>query len=265
MADVPRDTASASGRRPPPPFRLAAVDAVTSLSPRMAEVTLRGDGLESLVPDDPAASVRLLLPEPGDDGIEIPEWNGNEFLRRDGGRPVIRTFTPRRGRPGSLDLDVVIHDGGAASAWVQRAAPGAPVALSGPGRGYRLDPEASGYLLAGDETAIPAISQLLEVIPPEIPVRVMVELSHADARQPLPEHPQAAVSWHDLTEAVGRGGGLLNAIGDIEIEPGLRIWAAGEAAAMFRIRRHLFDERGVARSRAAVRGYWKAERPSGQA
>jgi NADPH-dependent ferric siderophore reductase len=35
------------------------------------------------------------------------------------------------------------------------------------------------------------------------------------------------------------------------------VWAAGEAAAMQRIRRHLFDEREVPRAQATVRGYWK--------
>jgi NADPH-dependent ferric siderophore reductase len=38
------------------------------------------------------------------------------------------------------------------------------------------------------------------------------------------------------------------------------VWAAGEAAAMQRLRRHLFDERGVPRSAAVVRGYWKRGR-----
>jgi NADPH-dependent ferric siderophore reductase len=31
----------------------------------------------------------------------------------------------------------------------------------------------------------------------------------------------------------------------------------GEAAAMQRIRRHLFEDRGLPRSQASVRGYWK--------
>jgi len=35
------------------------------------------------------------------------------------------------------------------------------------------------------------------------------------------------------------------------------VWVAGEAAAVQRIRRALFEERGVPRSRATVRGYWK--------
>ena len=39
--------------------------------------------------------------------------------------------------------------------------------------------------------------------------------------------------------------------------PEVRVWAAGEAAAMQRIRRFLFDERALPRSRTVIRGYWK--------
>jgi NADPH-dependent ferric siderophore reductase len=35
------------------------------------------------------------------------------------------------------------------------------------------------------------------------------------------------------------------------------VWAAGEAAAMQRIRKHLFDERNAPRDHTTVRGYWK--------
>jgi NADPH-dependent ferric siderophore reductase len=35
------------------------------------------------------------------------------------------------------------------------------------------------------------------------------------------------------------------------------VWAAGEAAAVQRIRRHLFEELAVARSHTWIRGYWK--------
>jgi NADPH-dependent ferric siderophore reductase len=38
------------------------------------------------------------------------------------------------------------------------------------------------------------------------------------------------------------------------------VWVAGEAAAMQRIRTHLFDGRGLTRSQATVRGYWKLGR-----
>ena len=45
-----------------------------------------------------------------------------------------------------------------------------------------------------------------------------------------------------------------------ELTAGTRIWAAGEAAAVQRLRKHYFDERGVPRSHATIRGYWKVGR-----
>jgi len=38
------------------------------------------------------------------------------------------------------------------------------------------------------------------------------------------------------------------------------VWVAGEAASVQRIRKHLFDQRGMTRSAATVRGYWKQGR-----
>jgi len=39
-----------------------------------------------------------------------------------------------------------------------------------------------------------------------------------------------------------------------------KVWVAGEAAAVQRIRRHLFEERGLTRLSVHVRGYWKTGR-----
>jgi NADPH-dependent ferric siderophore reductase len=50
---------------------------------------------------------------------------------------------------------------------------------------------------------------------------------------------------------------LFAAIRGADLDPGIRVWVAGEAAAVQRIRRHLFEDRGLPRSQASVRGYWK--------
>ncbi|MEZ5383495.1 MAG: SIP domain-containing protein [Microthrixaceae bacterium] len=55
------------------------------------------------------------------------------------------------------------------------------------------------------------------------------------------------------------GEALCEEIERLEDVPGTA-WVAGEAAAMQRIRRHLFEERGHSRSQATVRGYWKLGR-----
>ncbi len=246
-------------RREPPPFRRVAVEGIGELSPRLVRVGFAGESLQGFAIEQPAASVRLLLPSPGAAGLEVPTWNGNEFLLADGQRPIIRTFTPRHFDAAELrlDLDIVIHDGGAASSWVESARRGDAAAISGPGRGYAIDGGASAMLLAGDETALPAICQLIEYIPPEMAVRAMIEIVHDDAEIALPAHPRLTAHWLVLDACDAPGAALIAAVRTAPIPDGTRVWAAGEAAAMHQVRRHLFEERMLGRSDATVRGYWK--------
>src|SRR5438552_8548376 len=137
---IERDPAPARTRREPPRFRRVEVRRVEPASPRLVRVTLAGPDLAGLTVEEPAASVRLLLPASDTEGLAMPRWNGNEFLLPDGRRPTIRTFTPRRLDREVLELDIeaVIHGDGVASRWAAAAEPGMPAAISGPGRGYAI-------------------------------------------------------------------------------------------------------------------------------
>lgn len=228
------------------------------LTPRMMKLTFAGPELQGLTVEEPAASVRLLVPSPESGELVIPTWNGNEFLLPDGERPVIRTFTPPRRDADATELDlwVVIHEGGAASAWAEAAAPGDPAAVSGPGRGYDIDADAPAFFLAGDETALPAIAQLVAELPSAARVEVHVEIVHPDAELPLPRHPNATVAWHVLPRGAAPGDALVAAVESADLDPGGRVWAAGEAAGMHRIRK-LVAAREFPRNQSTVRGYWK--------
>jgi NADPH-dependent ferric siderophore reductase len=252
-------TATRRLRREPPAFRHVEVRRIERLTPRMIRVTLGGAELAGFTVEQPAASVRVLLPTPGGADLVVPSWNGNEFLLPEGRRPTIRTLTPWQVDPDALELDVgiVIHGSGVASDWALSAEPGLPAAISGPGRGYTVEGDAPAYLVAGDETAIPAITQVLDAVPDETPVQVRVEVAHPDGRLALPEHPGASVEWCDLPSRAAPGDALGAAVRDLELAHGTRVWAAGEAAAVQRIRRHLFDDRGLSRAQTSVRGYWK--------
>jgi NADPH-dependent ferric siderophore reductase len=229
------------------------------LSPRLVLVTLTGPDLDGLVIEQPGSSVRVLLPSPGEAELVVPRWNGNEFLLPDGRRPAIRTFTPGpvNGRGGQIDVRVVLHGRGVASEWAESAVGGDPAAISGFGRGYVVDQDAAAFLVAGDETAIPAIGQVIEALPRDAPVQVVIEVADACARIDLPAPPRAEVGWFVLPPAAAPGDALVTEVGGAEIPPGTRVWASGEAAAMQRVRRHLFEERGVPRGHTSVRGYWK--------
>lgn len=248
-------------RREPPSFRQVIADRIADLTPHMRRITFGGSELQGLVIDKPASSVRLLMPSSASHKLVIPQWNGNEFLLPGDRRPLIRTLTPRylRSNPVELDVDVVVHGDTGLSGWAKRVQPGDAAAISGPGRGYEIDPAADPLLLLGDESAIPAIAQLLEATPPTTPVVVHIEVAHADARLDLPDHPNASIDWHDLppdkppwaTLAVGS---LVEGLSETA-----RVWAAGEAAGVQRVRKLLTDL-GVDRSQTTVRGYWKIGR-----
>lgn len=255
-----------TGRRPPPPFRRVTVLRSEALSPRMTRITLTGPELVGLTVQQPAASVRVLLPSAGKREVVLPGWAGNEFLLPDGRRPTIRTLTPRRldPRKRELEVDVVIHDGGVASEWARTAQPGDQSAVSGPARGYRVDHDAPDFFLGGDETAMPAISQLLECLPAGKPVHAEIEIAGPSARTALlPERPDATVKWLNLPPGATPGEALVAAVQTADLGAETRIWIAGEAAAVQRVRRHLFEDRGVPRARASVRGYWKHGRSGG--
>jgi NADPH-dependent ferric siderophore reductase len=150
-----------------------------------------------------------------------------------------------------------VHDGGAASNWAGAAQVDAPAAISGPGRGYAVDADAHDYFVGGDETAIPAISQLLEELPTDARVHVAIEIADPRARLNLPAHPGASVQWHEASDGAPAGAALFDALRAADLAPTTKIWMAGEAAAVQRIRKHLFDERGIARRDAWIRGYWE--------
>ena len=245
-------------RREPPPFRRLRVRRAEALSPRMRRIVLAGAELAGFELDAPGASVRLLVPPHRADSVVIPVWTGNQFELEAGRRAAIRTFTPRRFDAEQLELtiDVVLHGRGVASGWAVVAEPGDEAAVSGPGRGYEIDAGARSFLLAGDESAVPAISQLLEAIPAEVAVTGAVELADEEARLALPDHSGATVTWHVTPQGEPPGGAFASAVESLAELPEL-IWVAGEAAAVQRVRKHLFEARGVRRERVTARGYWK--------
>ena len=247
-------------RREPPPLVPVTVTERAEVTPRLLRLEFNGHGIDGMLVE-PAASVRLLVPSPGVDELVLPEWNGNEFLLPDGERPALRTFTPLdAGATDRLRLEIVRHPGGAVSEWAERVAVGDPAALSGPGRGATFPPETETFHLLGDETALPAIAQLLEWLPRDATVTVHAEVLTDDAIRPLPGRPGAEITWLVQPPDGRPGDRLVAAARELPMPEHSHVWAAGEAASMQAIRKHCFDERGMPRSRTTIRGYWKPAR-----
>ena len=248
-----------STTKPTRRFRLVEVVAVRPLTPRLVQVALAGDALDGFEIAAPTQHVKLLFPGPGEDAPALPEF-GPDGLRFPEGRPrpTMRTFTPRRFDAASttLEVDFVLHGEGPASAWARQAAPGQRIAVAGPGGRMPLPLGPGRWIVAGDESAIPAIATLLEALPASASAEVYVEVD--DASDEIEFESEAAVAATWLHRSPGHfGQTLAAAVSDVDVSGAAGVWIACEATAVRKIRRALLTERGADPTSLVTRGYWR--------
>ncbi len=126
--------------------------------------------------------VRVFFGDPGFDSF-VPNAFTDAYAKLEFGgpeEPVLRTYTIRSVDPvkREIAIDFVVHgDAGVAGPWAASAAAGDVLRLRGPGGAFAPDPAADWYLLAGDETAIPAISASVEKLDASAVGRVIIEVA----------------------------------------------------------------------------------------
>ncbi|MEV6599792.1 siderophore-interacting protein [Actinoplanes sp. NPDC051346] len=242
--------------------RLLQVRAARRVTPNLVRVTLGGAALAGFQGPAPADHVKVffpigdadlpLMPTLGPDGL-VPPPAGSP-------RPVYRDYTIRAHRPedDEIDLDFVIHGEGPASTWAERASPGQSVGVLGP-RGSVLVPrDLDWYLIAGDETALPAIARWLEQLPAGCRVLAYIEVADAAEEQELAYAADVSLTWlHRDGAEPGTTSLLFDAIAAAELPSGDGFaWVAGEATTLKPIRRHLRGL-GLHPETVDVDGYWK--------
>ena len=231
---------------------LLTVTAVTPLTPRMVRVTFTGDRLAD-VGTWPDQQLKLLFPRQGGSAL-VPEaedtgtWYQAYLAMPEDQRPWMRSFTVRKLEDGVLTVDFVLHgDHGPASRWAATARPGDVIGRFGPSRDYARPLGTADLLVfAGDETALPAIGSLLEVLPAGQRFLAFVEVAHQDEEQDLP-----GVRW------VHRSAGedLVSVVRQADVTDSW-VWLGGEASAVRALRRH-FVGLGVSRKDIEFAGYWR--------
>jgi NADPH-dependent ferric siderophore reductase len=250
------ETAGRRTRRPATKLWRVPVRRVERVTPRLARVTVGGDELADFVSAGTDQNVMLYFYP---DDVELPEPLTLESARGMWSRvrPLTRTYTIRRHDPAAreVDFDFVLHDdAGPASDWARSAAPGDRLIFVGPSPAYRPDPTAAWHLLAGDETALPAIAAILRELPAGSVTRVFAEVEDAAEELPL----AAPVTWVHR----GTGGTLAAAVAAADLPPGrVDAWLAGERTSMVELRAHLLDERGFDRRSVRPTTYWRRGEP----
>ncbi|MFG1961200.1 siderophore-interacting protein [Nonomuraea sp. NPDC049028] len=289
------------------PFRMfdVRVNRLARLSPTFLRVTFEGEDLHHFADNGFDQRIKLILPVDGH-GLEhlpsgpdwFPRWRGLP----DALRNPLRTYTARLVRPEAreVDVDVVMHDhgDGPVARWAADVRPGAVAVLLGPdarhdgphgGLEFHPPSDTGAVLIAGDETAVPAICSILERLPVGYEGEALMEVPCADDFLPVETASGVKVTW--LARADEERGALLvpavraaadrllpplptpDSFQDIDVDVEelwevpeeapygpLYAWLAGEAAVIKSLRRHLVAERGMDKRAVAFMGYWRLGR-----
>lgn len=213
------------------------VTAAQELSPNFRRITFGGYSLRDFGVHGGTLDLRvkLMIPSLAADGtpLPLPEFRMTEsgwyreWLAMDPAtRGSMRTYTVRRERLDAvypeIDVDFVLHfdesgNGGPAANWALTAKPGDALTLIGPNNraahcvtaetysGIEWRPGmAQRVLLAGDETAVPAISAILESLPSYMSGHAILEVPEAGDFQDLKTAADVKITWLARGAAIGR-------------------------------------------------------------
>ncbi len=165
--------------------------------PGMIRLTLNAERIASLLD---GLHVKLMRPPKG--YIDDPEWprvadNGVTVWPNGESELHVRYYTLRDVRPekNEVDIDVVQHAGGMIADWAEHANIGDQIGLMGPAGEPSLPNTDGPVLLAGDETALPAIARILEAAPAPMDGTVLIAFpEQADPYFYLPDTAMNVIS-----------------------------------------------------------------------
>lgn len=231
-------------------FRMVRLAARQWLTPGYVRVRLEGpdligfaslganDHIRVFFPDGPPASIEELRASPS------------------------REYTPLGwdAEAGWLDLEFVIHGGGVAASWAATAELGAIVGVGGPRGSAVLVGRPDQWLLAGDETAVPAMRRFAHSMDADAVGRIIVEVPDVDHELPIDAPAGVVVEQvHRGTEAPGVAlARRLDALGAADRPEGdVFGFVAAEQAIVKPARALLQDRWNLPADAFVAKGYWK--------
>lgn len=244
-----------------PDLREIRVISVRNISPHMRRVTVACDDTEHFAHG--GLHFRLLIPPKG----RTPVWpklraDGRIEWAKDEDALTVRIYTFRSIdlERGEIDIDFVLHEGEnmPGAEWAVNAQPGDIAGAIGPGGGGV--PDATSMILAGDETALPAISRIAAEVPAGTQLRIFLEVDGPSEELPLPSAGTIDLIWmHRNGAPAGTMGLIENAIKGAlaDADADTFVWAGCERSEAKRIRDFLKAERGHDRHKMSIGAYWE--------
>lgn len=252
-----------------------SVVAVSDPAPWLRRLTLHVPGLRGYAVLGPDEYVGLVMPRPGTELPDLSSVTGPNPRPVIGAmpeevRPDVRWYTVREWRAESceLDIEVVLHpagevDEGPGATWVRHARVGDPVAVQTGSASYPARTGEEVRLVAGDETAYPAIAGVLEAARGSAStLHVFLEVGEDGVLPALPHPGRGSLTVVPRGDR-RPGERLLEAIRGADLPTLDHGWVSGEQELAATVRRHLVSDRGLARTSVYFCAYWILGRPRG--
>ncbi|MFT4111106.1 siderophore-interacting protein [Propionicimonas sp.] len=232
-----------------PEFRPAELVSREWLTSGYVRVRVAGEALHSFRAPGADDHVRLFFAPVGGPVPTTPEeWR--ELPSRE--------YTPMNADPdaGWVEFDLVIHGEGPGSTWAATAPLGSRVAVAGPRRSSQVCGEPDAWFLAGDETAVPAISRFLRARRPGTSARVILEVAEVNELVPIPTEAGTHVTI--LVRGTDSLAAALAALGERDRPQGSVLgFVAAEAEIVPAARALLLDRWGLPAEAVITKGYWR--------
>ncbi|SEL95614.1 NADPH-dependent ferric siderophore reductase, contains FAD-binding and SIP domains [Roseivivax marinus] len=237
----------------PPNVRIARILSKERIGTRFLRLRLAAEDLGDFALS--GLHIRLLIPS----AERPPVWpHLNDKGRtvwpsaKDGMAMPAYTIRDIDAGAGWLDVDIFVHGRGPTCRWADEVRPGAEVGISGPGGGWM--PPGRRWLMAGDETALPAIARILEAAPADAEGDVLIEVDTNDDRLDLSVPPGIRLRWLHRAD----GDDIVDTMMKTALPQGpeRHIWFAAEKTRAAKVRTWLRSAEDVGPKESYVAGYW---------
>ena len=256
LKSIPRRTPP----KPKPPLKCAEVLTSVRLTPNMQRITFTGPDVAGFTPDRAGANLKICVPKTGTpDDVFRAELADNSAAK------IMRTFTVQSSDPeaGTMTIDFALHEpAGHAPAgdWARDAKPGDLLGYRGPSDKKLTEFYANRYVLAGDMTALPALSAILAQLPGNAKGDAFFEITDPADAQALDAPDGVTIHWLHHPEPAKPSELAVNKIKGLGLEnhgSSLQVAIAGEHSVVATLKDYFFGDLGLDPARNYISPYWK--------
>lgn len=251
-------------KKPPIVREVLQVVRKERITPNYLRIVLGGEEIRKFKMVTVGINNKIFVPPKGVDEIYFPNENAEIPVEI---RPIMRTYTCRALdlEKNEMSIDFALHgDEGIASGWAKNCKIGDKLGVAMKGFSKQLYPEADWYLLAGDMTALPVLSVILETLPDSAKGTAIIEVQTIEDEQIIETKSQIEIKWI-FNPTPGKTAQLQNAVRAVKLPSGEEIrkfaYVAAEFAAVRNIRQFLRQEKGWKATEMHGFGYWQTGTP----